>query len=218
MRLISLLFVCVLLSSCNGNSAKAKADYELALKYLNGGFGIEVDQAKGIAYMQKASDEGNTDAQVTLGYYYLKGSNGLVKDEAKAVELFTKAAEKGHRDAQYNTGLAYVRGQGVKVDFDKAFPWFKKAAYQDDAGSQYNMGVMLLNGEGTVANPLEAFVWFKLAYQKGYDGAGEGMDAARNDMTSEQLKEVDAEFDKISKMIKKPPVSAPEATNPNAPL
>ena len=150
------------------------------------------------------------DEDLITGYEYLKGSGDKTQNSAKAMEYFTKAAKQGNRDAQYNVGLAYVRAEGVAKDFAKAYTWFEKAAYQDDVGAQYNLGVMSVNGEGVVADPLIAYVWFKLADEKGYDGAKEGMETARKNMTEDQAKEIDAVYAKISSKIKKPvePVSA----------
>ena len=135
---------------------------------------------------------------------------------SKALEYFTKAAKQGNRDAQYNVGLAYVRGEGVVKDFAKAYTWFEKAAYQDDAGAQYNVGVMSVNGEGVVADPLTAYVWFKLADEKGYEGAKEAMETARNAIAEDHnQEEIDAAYAKTVGKIKKP-VEA--VTTDNTPL
>ena len=190
------------LAACGG-SGSGTADYARAMQYMRG-TGVTQDQAKGVEFLLKAADAGHAEAQVTMGYYYLKGTNGVAQDSAKAIEYLEMAAEQGNRDAQYNMGLAYVRGEGTAADFAKAYEWFEKAAYQDDAGAQYNMGVMIINGEGAVADPLAAYVWFRLANEKGHAGAAEGMEAAKNDMTSEQAEEIDREYAKISRKIKKP--------------
>ncbi|MBP7114666.1 MAG: sel1 repeat family protein [Candidatus Peribacteraceae bacterium] len=192
----------LLLAACAG-SGNGAADYARAMQYMRGA-GVTQDQAKGMEFLLKAADAGHAEAQVAMGYYYLKGTNGVAQDSAKAMEYLTKAAEQGNRDAQYNVGLAYVRGEGTAADFAKAYEWFEKAAYQDDAGAQYNMGVMIINGEGAVADPVAAYVWFRLANEKGHAGAAEGMEAAKNDMTSEQAKEIDREYAKISRKITKP--------------
>lgn len=202
----------LLLAAC-GNSGNGAADYARALQYMRG-TGVAQDQTKGMEFLLKAADAGHAEAQLTMGYYYLKGTNGVAQDSAKAMEYLEKAAEQGNRDAQYNMGLAYVRGEGTAADFAKAYEWFEKAAYQDDAGAQYNMGVMIINGEGVVADPLSAYVWFRLANEKGHSGAAEGMDSAKNDMTSEQAEEIEREYAKISRKIKRSAGAVPTADIP----
>ncbi len=193
----------VLLAACGGSAAQGAADYATAVKYMRGE-GVAKDEQKAMEYLQKAVNAGNDRAQLALGYFYLQGTGGVAKDTTKAVEFFTMAAEQGNRDAQYNVGLAYVRAEGVTKDLAKAYEWFMKAAYQDDAGAQYNLGVMSINGEGHEKDPLAAHSWFKLAHEKGHDGADEGMEAAKSDMTEDQIKEIDRAYAKIARKIKKP--------------
>lgn len=148
------------------------------------------------------------------GYNYLKGTGGMEQNAAKATEFFLKAAKNGNRDAQFNVGLAYVRGEGVGKDLASAYEWFKKAALQDDAGAQYTMGVMAINGEGTVADPVAAYVWFQLASEKSYDGAVEGMNAAKSAMTKEQIAEIPNAYAAVSAKIVALPVPAASGAVP----
>lgn len=193
----------VLLAACGGSASQGAADYATAVKYMRGE-GVAKDEQKAMEYLVKAVNAGNDRAQLAMGYFYLRGTGGATQDAAKAVGFFTLAAQQGNRDAQYNVGLAYVRGEGVEKDMAKGFEWFEKAAYQDDAGAQYNLGVMSINGEGGEADPLAAYIWFKLAHEKAYKGADEGMEAAKADMTEDQIKEIDREYAKVARKIKKP--------------
>ncbi|MEQ1771732.1 MAG: tetratricopeptide repeat protein [Devosia sp.] len=193
----------VLLAACGGSAAQGAADYATAVKYMHGQ-GVAKDEQKAMTYLQKAVEAGSDRAQLALGYFYLQGTGGVAKDTVKAVEFFTMAAKQGNRDAQYNVGLAYVRGEGVEKDLVQAYEWFEKAAYQDDAGAQYNLGVMSINGEGREADPLLAHIWFRLAHEKTYGGADKGMEAAKSDMTEDQIKEIERAYAKIARKIRKP--------------
>lgn len=51
-------------------------------------------------WFQKAADEGNAEAQFTLGIMYLKGENGLTPSETEGMSLLRKAARQGHPTAQ----------------------------------------------------------------------------------------------------------------------
>ena len=56
---------------------------------------------QGRRVVQKAADQGNTDAQNNLGVMYYSGE-GVPRDAAKATEWFKKAAAQGNADAQAN--------------------------------------------------------------------------------------------------------------------
>lgn len=204
MNLKNLLVIgAMFLTACGSNASQGAVDYQMAVKYMHGQ-GVAKDEQKAMTYLQKAVEAGSDRAQLALGYFYLQGTGGVAKDTTKAVEFFTMAAKQGNRDAQYNVGLAYVRGEGVEKDMVKGYEWFEKAAYQDDAGAQYNLGVMSLNGEGHEADPLLSHSWFKLASEKEYGGADKGMEAAKSDMTEDQVKEIDRAYAKIARKIRKP--------------
>lgn len=57
------------------------------------------DYAKAMEWYQKATENGNTDAQYSIGYMY-ENDLGVNKDYKKAVEWYTKAADNGHKKAQ----------------------------------------------------------------------------------------------------------------------
>jgi TPR repeat protein len=196
MRLPLFLLACLLLVACN--SEQGRADFVEAMRYLS-----EQNMTKGMELLTKAAEEGNADAELTLGYFYAKGQNGLTQNAAKAQELFLDAAKHGNPDAQYNVGLAYVRGDGVQADYEQALEWFIAAAKQNDAGAQYNLGVMYLQGEGTEKDPVTAYAWFSLASENGYVGASDGMADARHEMTEEEVLEIESTVERIRASVKK---------------
>ena len=60
--------------------------------------------AAAIGYWRPLANEGNADAQASLGMMYLKGQ-GVAQDDAQAVAWLHKAADNGHAGAQNNLGL-----------------------------------------------------------------------------------------------------------------
>ena len=52
----------------------------------------------------KAAEQGQAEAQYTLGFMYAKGE-GVPQDYAEAMKWFRKAAEQGHAEAQHNLGV-----------------------------------------------------------------------------------------------------------------
>ena len=73
------------------------------------------------------AEQGNADAQFSLGVAYLDG-RGVPENDAEAVRWFRMAAEQGQADAQFNLGRMYVDGQGVVQDDVRAYLWFNLAA------------------------------------------------------------------------------------------
>src|SRR5262245_5734129 len=79
--------------------------------------------------LQKAADQGDSDAQTHLGQLYEKGE-GVPKDLGKAAELYKKAADQGNEFAQFFLGWLYQKGEGVPKDLGKAAELWQKAADQ----------------------------------------------------------------------------------------
>ena len=91
------------------------------------------DDAKAVAWYQKAVDQGYAKAQYQLGKCY-KNGEGIAKDEKKAVELFMLAAKQDNGDAQYQLAKCYLKGKGVAKDEAKAKSWLKKAVKNEKDG------------------------------------------------------------------------------------
>ena len=80
-------------------------------------------------------------------------------------------AEQGYADAQYNLGFMYCNGQGVDVNYKKAFKWYEKAAKQGDADAQYNLGRMHYQGHGVDQSDSMALRWYRKAATQGHEEA-----------------------------------------------
>lgn len=109
-----------------------KAQYRVGLCY-DKGRGVTEDDAKAVAWYQKAVDQGYAKAQYQLGKCY-KNGEGIAKDEKKAVELFMLAAKQDNGDAQYQLAKCYLKGKGVAKDEAKAKAWLKKAVKNEKDG------------------------------------------------------------------------------------
>ena len=110
-----------------GKTAQQIAD--IAEDYYYGRNGKTKDYAEAVKWYRKAAEQGNADAQYSLGYCYYKG-RGVAKDCAEAVRWIRKAADQGNIDAQCNLGYFYYSGEGVTKDLDKAKELLRKAAAQ----------------------------------------------------------------------------------------
>jgi TPR repeat protein len=63
------------------------------------GRGIDKNETEAAAWLQKAAEKGNRDAQYGLGMAYLKGK-GVEKSEPTGYGWLQKAADQGHEDAK----------------------------------------------------------------------------------------------------------------------
>ena len=85
--------------------------------------GVSVDKVKQLA------DDGNPNAQVTLGKIYFDGLVGEKQDFRKAFKYFQMAAENGNPEGMYNLAVCYEGGFGVlKADMAKALKWYEASA------------------------------------------------------------------------------------------
>ena len=109
----------------NGN---AKAQYDLGVRYYNGG-GVSQNYAEAIKWYRKAAEQGYAMAQNKLGIMYEKG-RGVPQDYLEAVKWYRKAAEQGDMNAQYNLGYMYEYGKGVTPDKAEAKKWYQNVAKQ----------------------------------------------------------------------------------------
>jgi TPR repeat protein len=124
----------------------------------------------GLEDLKAAAEQGNADAQVSLGLMYASGTS-VRQDDAEALKWFRKAAEQGHANAQYSLGLSYYEGKGVSGDDLEARKWFQKAAEQGHVAAQNNLGAMYRMGTGVKPDYAQARQWFRKAADQGDSAA-----------------------------------------------
>lgn len=97
---------------------------------IRGGEYIAYDRANFASALKvwlPQAQQGDAEAQATLGEIYEKGLGG-VADPATAAQWYLKAAEQGNSRAQVNLGYLYEKGLGVKKDIPTALNWYRKAS------------------------------------------------------------------------------------------
>ena len=127
-------------------------------------------QRRGSKWYRKAAEQGDADAQNSLGYYYERGE-GVAKDLGKAIEWYRKSADNGNELAQCNLGLCYECGKGVTKDLVKAAEWYQKAAEQGSAVAQNRLGECYFYGRGEPENKSAAVKWYEKAAEQGIANA-----------------------------------------------
>lgn len=104
------------------------------------GRGVEQDLHKAATWFHKAAEQGDVEAQYTIGFMYANGE-GVARDYLKAMFWLSKAAEQGDvasqfKVAQLSLGNVYTPDNTVKQDFIEAYKWFKIAGMDGDANAK----------------------------------------------------------------------------------
>jgi hypothetical protein len=86
------------------------------------------DLKEAAKWYRKAAEQGQPDAQASLGMLYEYGE-GVEQDYALAAEWYWKAAEHvpdlgGAGQGRNDLGLLYMEGLGVPKDYIQAYMWF----------------------------------------------------------------------------------------------
>lgn len=125
----------------------------------------EQDPTKRIAYLKKAAELGNAEAQYQLGLCYY--GRGTQEDEAQTVCWLRRAAEQGHAKAQYVLGVCCERGKGVRQDAAQTVLWYRKSAELGYKHAQYYLGRCYENGTGVTRDLVQAAQWYQKAARQG---------------------------------------------------
>jgi uncharacterized protein len=113
--------------------------------------------------MQKAADQGNAEAQYTLGLSYFN-AGWFEKDDARGVRWLQRAADQGYLNAQIALGRSYEHGlHSTWQDFGNAILWYRKAAEQGDGEAQFALANIYERGEGIPRDTAQALEWYKKA-------------------------------------------------------
>ena len=118
------------------------------------------DEAQRDAWMLRAGQLGNRDAQRHLGAVYSTGDWSGPKDPALGVYWYTLAAEQGESDAQYNLGFMYLLGEGTSPNVEAGLMWLRRSAGQAHLGAIRLLADVYRNGFcGVPQHNEEAQMW-----------------------------------------------------------
>jgi hypothetical protein len=102
-----------------------------------------------------AAEQGDSDAQVTVGLQYALGLHGQERDDAEAVRWWRRAAQAGNPDGEVLLGNAYLDGRGIKKDEAEAAKWWRKAADAGSVDGEALLGEAYYGGIGMGKNQAE---------------------------------------------------------------
>ena len=148
---------------------EAKAQYELAIKFMNGQ-GVAKNEAEAVKWLRKAAEQGDLNALHDMGVAYFNGL-GVPVNKEEGVKWYRKAAERGNENAQYDLGICLSHGFGTAKNDEHALFWFMQAAERGRADAMYNVGICYGNGYGVKKDVNEAMKWFQKAADAGDEAA-----------------------------------------------
>jgi TPR repeat protein len=132
---------------------------------------LDKDYERAYEILKPLADQGNSDAQVTLGLMYDYG-HGVERDPARAIEWYTRAAEQGIPLIQHDLGVKYFQGQeGIPQDYLEAAKWWEQAANAGLSDSQFNLGLMYYRGLGLEQDYAKASELFLRAAEQDHANA-----------------------------------------------
>lgn len=115
----------------------------------------------------RQAEEGDVNAQLTLGYMYLYGEEGVDINYKKAFNYYSMAAVQKDNVAINNLGSLYFSGIGVPKDYIKAATLFDQAAKLGNTEAAVNLAFIYLSGNNVGKNSRAAMDLFKDAAKKG---------------------------------------------------
>ena len=113
----------------NGNTETATY-YRIAEIYLAGKAGVEVDEEKGLSYLELAYNDGNGEKLTADEFYklaYKYDSDAETRDPKKVCAFARAGAEAGSVQCMLLLGEVYWYGNGVEQDYGQVVTWFGAA-------------------------------------------------------------------------------------------
>ena len=126
-------------------------------------YASEQNYIEAVKFYRMAAEQGNAEAQNSLGYCYGNGL-GIEKDLIESAKWHRLSAEQGNGDGQYNLALLYSEVWGRSTD---AITWFQKAANQGHTEAQTSLALRYFMGKGIEQNLSEALKWCRTAAAQG---------------------------------------------------
>ena len=121
-----------------------------------------------ISYLKKlAETEGYENTLIMLGTSYQMGKD-VKQDAAEAIKWFEKAVSKGIPFGNECIGSIYYNGDGVSVDYQKAFEYFTKDDCKKSFCTLYPLGEMYRRGLYVEKNLETAIEYYRgIVYSSG---------------------------------------------------
>jgi len=121
---------------------------------------------RAVGYATHAAEQGNADAQRTLGFMYERGL-GVMQDIDRAVELWRESSRRGDGYAAFNLAGLHVRGDVPLSGDEECLELLTLAAQR----GVVEAGALLADRLAAVDRDQEALSWILWAAERGYVGS-----------------------------------------------
>ncbi len=88
------------------------------------GEALAAQDAAELDAVRERAEQGDAEAQLSLGNMYRFGTGGVQRDYAEALRWYKRAAGQGNASARLNVGSMYYEGIGVEIDYAEAARWY----------------------------------------------------------------------------------------------
>ncbi len=135
-------------------------------QYFMGKFLTESDPVEATRWFRKAAEQGQRNAQTSMGFAYLEG-RGVAKDEAEAARWYRQAAEQGEGLAQWQLAWMSQEGRGMPANQDEALKWFEAVIATEAAEAKPGEATPMAN----MAKPRIAYIYSSrsMVYDLGFE-------------------------------------------------
>jgi TPR repeat protein len=117
----------------------------------------------GMNSLLRAAEQGDVEAQISLGRIYLQGIPAVPKDAPRARDWFLRAAPSRHPSAAYFLGVMSQNGQGVRADPAEAARWFDIAAQGGSPDAMFQLANAYRAGAGVPKDDAKAVELYEKA-------------------------------------------------------
>ena len=144
--------------------------------FIEGGFGVNVEEDKGRKLLKLAADKMHAGAQYMLGIILLHEYN--FEDKIEGLRLLRLAASQNHTDSLCEMGMIHYAGKLTERSYNEAFIMFKIAAERDMIMAMYLVSGCYSRGHGITQQENEAALWLSRAVKR--DKLNETQDFVNN--------------------------------------
>ena len=131
------------------------------LMYTEGGFGLDINEAKGKGFLRLAADKGHDGAQFFLGTIMRSGKN--LKEREEGVRLLQMSASQENIDALCDVGMIQYEGKLGERSLPKAFFLFQASAERGSSLAMYLLSGCFSRGHGVPQDEQKAALWLSKA-------------------------------------------------------
>lgn len=148
------------------NAGNAQGQYEVAMAYLLGKNGVQVNVNEAKKYLDLSIAQEEPRAYKLQGDMYYYGI-GIDEDNEKAAEWYKKSSDAGNAEASSILANMYLDGIGVTKNETKGYQLYKIAADAEIPHGISGLGICYENGFGVSKNISTAISYYQKAADLG---------------------------------------------------